>query len=1134
MSCEQCGHENPEGNRFCGGCGAALALDCAQCQHENPPGNRFCGGCGAALGAVAASGAVRPPTAERSPRDYTPKHLAEKILRSKSALEGERKRVTVLFADIQHSMQMAEQLDPEEWHRILDRFLTLLSEGVHRFEGTVNQYTGDGIMALFGAPIAHEDHAQRACFAALQLLGDLETAAREVKREFGLQLSVRIGVHSGEVVVGKIGDDLRMDYTAQGHSVGLAQRMESLASPGTAYLSEATAELVSGYFSLEDLGDFNVKGASEPVRVFELMGVGSMKTRFDRSRAAGLTRFVGRVDDMQALEAALEQARAGNPQVLGIVADAGTGKSRLCFEFAERCRAEGIEVYEGHAVAHGKNIPYLPMLELFRSFYGIEEGDSERVQRDRIAGRMLLLDDSYREVLPLVFDFMGVPDPSQPAPQLDPETRQRHIHSVIQRVVQGDGNTLSVNLIEDLHWLDPGSETLLEQLVESAQRSRALTLVNFRPEFHADWMQKTYYRQLPLAPLGPDAIQELLSDLLGSDHSTAGLAKTIHARTGGNPFFTEEVVQTLIESGHLEGERGAYRLTTPIERLEIPDTVQSILAARIDRLGEREKQVLQAAAVIGKEFPEKILAQVAELPEPELRGALSALMAAEFVYEQSLYPVVEYAFKHPLTQEVALDSQLHERRRALHAAVARALEATDPDRGEERAPLLAHHWDEAGEVRPAVAWHQRAAEWIGAKHPTECVRHWERIRALARGVEGDRELDELRLLACRRVMGMSTWRLGYSEQEIDERCEEAIELAERLDNPVSAAVIISGLSTSQAMRGEAAKSIQTARRAEAILETANAGFTWEVITASAYNHAAAGCFDEALERLAVIEEATKGDPRAGLEALNYSALGWVAGITGITLSRMGRLAEARERLAGAEEIAREAGSDETRVWAIGWPLQCMMYTGELETGVGEDYRRRASEAIDLAEEVGSRYTSLVAREWLAFALLKAGELEAAERELLALVEAQREARIALEVHGEVWHGIWLARRLRGDAAGAVLAARESLAFADGGGSSWFSAFSRTDLALALVDADAPAREIRETIEGARDFVRRCGGNSQLPRLIEAEAKLAGREGNGAALRAGLEAAEQAYRAIGADAHADRVASERTANQEEAR
>ena len=363
-------------------------MHCLGCKAELLPSAKFCLECGTAQVRKDAEPITAPDVepAIRRVADYTPKHLADKILQSKSALEGERKQVTVLFADVKGSMELAEQLDPEQWHQILDRFFQILSEGVHRFEGTVNQYTGDGIMALFGAPIAHEDHAQRACYAALYLRDEIARYATEVKRRHGIGFSTRMGINSGEVIVGSIGDDLRMDYTAQGHTVGLAQRMEALASPDTCYVSAAAAALVAGYFTLDDLGEFQIKGATAAVHVYRLNDIGTSRSRFDISRNRGLSRFVGRAADLRTLEDALTQAATGNGQVVGVVADAGTGKSRLCFEFLERCRKQGLQVFEAHAVAHGRNIPLLPILELFRAYFGITTQDDARNAREKIAG----------------------------------------------------------------------------------------------------------------------------------------------------------------------------------------------------------------------------------------------------------------------------------------------------------------------------------------------------------------------------------------------------------------------------------------------------------------------------------------------------------------------------------------------------------------------------------------------------------------------------------------------------------------------------------------------------------------------------------------------------------------------------
>src|SRR5262249_27589519 len=734
--------------------GTALPGSCPRCGHAVGAPAKFCAECGHALASPTIVHEVG-----RDPRTYTPPHLAEKILGSRSALEGERKQVTVLFADVKGSMELAEQLDLEDWHRTMDCFFQLLAEGVHRFEGTVNQYTGDGIMALFGAPIAHEDHAQRACWAALHLRDTLRRYAEEVKRTHGLNFSVRMGLNSGEVVVGKIGDDLRMDYTAHGHTVGLAARMEQLAAPDNVYLSEHTARLVAGYFDLRDLGEVNVKGVRDPVHVYELETASGLRTRFDAERVRGLSRFVGRDREMAVLEAALAQGTSGPGQVVGVVAPPGVGKSRLCFEFAERCRARGLPVYETRGVAHGRQIPLLPMLELFRAFFGITARDAERVAREKIAGRLLLLDERLREELPLVFDLLGVSDPERPAPPMDPEARQRRLFAVARRVVQADGRREpGVTLIEDLHWIDAASEAFLEQIVDANATTHGLVLVNFRPEYRGPWMQKSCYQQVALMPLGGEAIRDLLRDLVGGDPDLGDLSAARERKTGGNPCFIEESVRHLVETGTLVGTKSAYRLARPVNELAVPASVQAVLAARIDRLAEREKQLLHIASVIGKTFSEPVLERIvgadprSTLAPSEIAQALAALSEAEFVYEEAVYPEREYAFKHPLTQQVAYESLLRERRRRTHASVARVLEALDPAKLDERAALLAYHWEAAGEPFKAARWHARAAEWIGLNDYGEAYAHWQRVRALLGRAAESPEASELQVRSFLRLL----------------------------------------------------------------------------------------------------------------------------------------------------------------------------------------------------------------------------------------------------------------------------------------------------------------------------------------------------------------------------------------------
>ena len=737
LSCRACGADNPTGKKFCGDCGTALENRCPRCGANNPRDKKFCGDCGVSLrdsGFVDRGSSPRSEprianhesrTTNHASRAYTPKHLAEKIRQSRSALEGERKQVTVMFADVKGSMELAEQLDPEEFSQIMQRFFRILSDGVERFEGFVDKFTGDGIIALFGAPIAHENHAQRACYAALHLRDRLGHYADELRVDPGVNFSFRLGLNSGEVIVGNIGDDLRMDYTAQGHTVGLAQRMEQLAPADGIAVSQHTQKSVDGFFAMRSLGPVRIKGAREPVTVFVLEGVGPHRTRLDTSRARGLSRFVGRSREMETLESALERSLEGSGRVAAAVGEAGVGKSRLCVEFVQRCRARGLVVYEAHCPAHGKTIPYLPLLELLRNLFGITDQDGAREARQKIAGELALLDDAFADDRALVLDFLGVGDPKAPPLQLEPAVRQRRLFAFLRRLIQlrTEAEPI-VLLIDDLHWVDPGSDLFLAQIVEAVSATRTFLLVNFRPEYEAAWTRKSWVLQLPMAPLGAEALAELVRDWVGSGPSVEALPALVGARSGGNPFFAEEIILTLLETGRLVGSRGAYELATAIDKIEVPATVQSLLAARIDRLGEHEKGVLHTAAVIGKEFSRPLLEAVVDLGGDDLDAALAGLLAAELVHERALYPVVEYGFKHPLTHEVALKAQLTAARRARHAVVAEAIATAEADRLDESAGLLAHHWTEAGEALRAAEWHMRAARWVRLTDLTASRRHW--------------------------------------------------------------------------------------------------------------------------------------------------------------------------------------------------------------------------------------------------------------------------------------------------------------------------------------------------------------------------------------------------------------------------
>jgi len=1119
MNCLACSHENPDRAKFCLECGAAFASRCAGCGTELPPAAKFCLECGAKV--------VERATPSRVPRAYTPKHLADKILQSKSALEGERKQVTVLFADVKGSMELAEQLDPEAWHEILDRFFQILTDGVHRFEGTVNQYTGDGIMALFGAPIAHEDHAQRACYAALFLRDAVREYANEVRVRHGIPFGVRIGLNSGEVVVGRIGDDLRMDYTAQGHTVGLAQRMEALAESGHICVSEHTARLVEGYFRLQDLGRTKVKGVDEPVGLYDLEGVGSFRTRLDRQRARGLSRFVGRDRDMAVLEAALERARGGSGQVVGVVAEAGTGKSRLCAEFLDGCRARGIPVLEGHGVAHGKSIPMLPMLELWRAFFGIADGDGAEATRAKIAGRLLLMDESFREALPLLFDLFGVPDPANPAPAIDPEQRQKRLHGVVKRVLHDPAyKGERVVLLEDLHWFDGASDAFLETSVESVPATRDLWLVNFRPEYQSRWMQRSYYQQLPLQPLGAEAIRALLRDQLGEDPSVGLLPEVIQERTKGNPFFIEEVVQSLVESGHLAGARGAYRLTTPVEALNVPASVQAVLAARIDRLPEREKQVLQTTSVIGKTFSEallgRVVASVAAMGETELSASLSALVAAEFLYEAALYPQLEYSFKHPLTQEVAERSQLRERRMRVHAAVGRALEEAGGNL-DERAAEIAQHYEEAGNGAAAARWHRRAAQWAGLSDAREGLRHWRRVRELAPAVEDVRERSELTLQACLQLLSLG-WRMGGSEAEAAAVYDEGRALAERSGDRRALALLVGTYGFVRTHLGGSALDYvrygeEGARIAAECDDPALRVALW---TSPAFGHFWVGDGRAALEWSARVLEEVGSDNGLGKEILGFSPRAGMFMVRALALMCLGRLEEAWSQVREAERVAEESRELEVLSWVhLNWAW--LAYA----CGGGESVLEHGRRSLEIAEKLDNELSRVIAYGALGTAYLIDAQPAAAREALRESVTISRDRHTGRAFLPEALALLAEAHLALGERTEAMAAAREAIDLGRAGGCRYYEADAQLALAGALLATDGvvPCAEVESALERAELLVESIAGRALSPRILEMRGRLAAALGDAPASERALRQALDLYRAIGATGHAERLARE---------
>jgi class 3 adenylate cyclase/predicted ATPase len=739
-----------------------------------------------------------------SPETYTPKHLAEKILTSKSALEGERKQVTVLFADMKGSMERLADRDPEEARKLLDPVIEHMMEAVHRYEGTVSNLMGDGIMALFGAPLSHEDHAVRACYAALRMQESVNRYTDRVRRTEGVPIQIRVGLNSGEVVVGAIGNDLKMDYTAIGQTVHLASRMEQMATPGSIMITHGTLQLAEGYVQAKSLGPVHVKGMIDSVEAHEVTGAGPIRSRLQAAAARGLTRFVGRTAEFDTLCQALDKARTGHGQIVALVGEPGVGKSRLFWEFTHSRRTVDWLIVQSGSVSYGKATAYLPVTDLLKAYFAIEDRDDVRKIREKVTGKLLTLDKSLEPTLPAFHTLLDVSVEDERWQSLDPPQRRQRTIDAVKRLLLRESQVQPLVLVfEDLHWIDSETQAVLDSLVESLPTARMLLLVNYRPEYQHSWGSKTYYSQLRIDPLPPESAGELLQALLGDDTSLLPLKPLLIERTEGNPFFLEESVRTLIETNFLTGERGNYRSAKPIERTQVPATVQAVLAARIDRLPPEEKRLLQSAAVVGKDVPFILLQAIADQTEQELRHGLTRLQSAEFLYETSLFPEIEYTFKHALTHEVAYGSVLQERRRVLHGQIVEAIERLYPDRLVEQVERIAHHALRAELWEKAVEYlHQSGKKASSRSAIPEAIAYFEQaLDALMRLPEAHRTIEiaiNIRIDLGPALIATK----GFQSREVENNYTRARVLCEQFGETPLLFPVVWGLARSHDARGE--------------------------------------------------------------------------------------------------------------------------------------------------------------------------------------------------------------------------------------------------------------------------------------------------------------------------------------------
>jgi class 3 adenylate cyclase/tetratricopeptide (TPR) repeat protein len=619
-------------------------------------------------------------------------------------VEGERKTVTALLADFKGSIGLIEDLDPEELRAIVDPALKLMINAVHHYDGYVTRTTDDGIFALFGAPVAHEDHPQRALSAALRMQAKVKRYAEKLRAEKGLNMQVRVGANTGEVVVREIRiGEKHTEYGPIGHSISVAASVQMLVAPGSIAITESVRKLVEGFFTLKLLGPARIRGVSEPLQIYEVTGPGLLRTRCQRAAARGYTRFVGRRREMEMMENAAESAMMGRGQMVATVGEPGVGKSRLLSEFKATSQ-KGWLVLEGVSFSHGKTTAYLPLVELLQDYFAIEPDDEPWRRREKVAGKVTTLDRSLEETLPHLFGLLGIIEGTDPLAGMDEQIRRRRTQEAVKRILLHESLNQPLMLIfEDLHLIDDATQGFLNLLTEGIASASVLLLVNYRPEYTHQWSSKTYYTHLRLDPLGKDSAAEMLSARIGDSPDLAPVKRLILERTEGNPLFIEELVEALFDEGVLV-RNGTVRVTRPLSQLKLPPIVQGILAARIDRLPPDAKELLQTLAVIGSQFPLALVRQVVKLPADRLDPPLDVLQAGEFIYERPATGDVEYTFKHALTHDAAYNSLLTERRKLLHERTAQAIEVVYSQRLEDHYAELAYHYRSSDNAAKAVEY----------------------------------------------------------------------------------------------------------------------------------------------------------------------------------------------------------------------------------------------------------------------------------------------------------------------------------------------------------------------------------------------------------------------------------------------
>src|SRR5262245_2018293 len=803
MRCPSCDSQNPEDARFCDVCGTSMPRRCHACGATNRTTAKFCNACGAALSQENQLRTATSPETEAS-QSANLTFAFGTAVEPQSVPEGERKLVTALFVDITGSTELEQDIDPEEARAIIDPALGLMIDAVRRYDGYVVQSTGDGIFALFGAPVAREDHPQRSLYAAMRMQDEIRRYSACLRAEGRPPIQLRAGANTGEVVVRTIETGaMHTEYTPIGHTVNLASRLQSLANAGSTVISDSTRKLVEGYFALRPLGAAQVKGISEPVSVHEVVGLGPLRTRLQRSAGRGLSKFVGRSKESEALKRAAARAQSGVGQIVAVVAEPGVGKSRLFFEFKADVQSEWT-VLEAFSVSHGKGSAYLPIMELLHGYFGVAGDDSAPRRREKVTAKVRALDPDLESGLPYLHALLEIADDKERLAGMDAKLRTSRTLDTVARVLLTESiNRPLILMVEDLHWLDEESQALLDRVAELIGDSRMLLLVSYRPEYAHRWGDKAWCSRLRLESLGEDSAEEMLTAILGETRALVPLKELIITTTGGVPFFMEETVQALFDEGALKRQNGTVTLVRPLGSLIIPPTVQAILAARIDRLHNDEKNLLQTLAILGREFVLSLARAVAGRSEEELERLLARLEQGEFVYEQPSIVDVEYTFKHALTQEVAYNSVLLERRKQLHEHVGRTIESIYTSSLDDHFAELAHHFSRSRNQVKAVEYlHLAGSQAMARGALPQAIKDFERALALIKAVPSGAQRDTLELQSLGPLGMAYIAARGYAAPEVGPVFVRARHLSERIGQPPQTFAVFWGNFVWHAARGD--------------------------------------------------------------------------------------------------------------------------------------------------------------------------------------------------------------------------------------------------------------------------------------------------------------------------------------------